>query len=375
MNFYSGVRVAQTISARGVGGSLVGEGVLKELRSDDLAIFLAASDSGTGLPEGIVLVRVDLGSCFVAQAVYLAADRVNTVLSAVAAQSASSPWRQRGWSVLVVDGTRVDTRWWASAEQLGSWRQSAELDAVGASLAERGSGIAKYVRRESIPSLIRDAVNAAEEAERSTARSAVLLFSQSFELSAAVAEMKEDGLIRDLFPTWSHARWRRPLVAAVRMSLNGIQTNDLGWSIITEQNGVESLDLKVALAHKSELIQFAEPGIVRSHVKDLLDTAFDAPRLAAELERIEELITVLADRRRRVRNALAHGNPVSHRLFPSAVTASRTIAQFGLQAAFNSLESGRTVQSEMSTIIQRGVRVVDKVKLGTNYYDYLDQST
>lgn len=230
-------------------------------------------------------------------------------------------------------------------------------DTWGAGLTARaievhGPRIAKALAREELPRFLAAAIQVQVTLDHPFSRDMALRSPSEADISgviplsdrvvqhvAAHAGMDPNDLFRVLGEQWAHTRWLNDLQRAAGMCLlGGNGLSDLRNELTREwMSSNPTLPWVLFLADRSEdFLSLCRLEHERSWIARMFASISDHPSYAAIVTDYEEKGTVLEARRRRVRNALVHGNPVS---FP-VVQSVREYAEFlGGRALNVSLES------------------------------------
>lgn len=332
--------------------------------------------------EQVVLARVDLGWRTPAGAMQAAVDLVSALTDTAYLRSGGSRWLPYGWEMLLVDGRQVSSRVFVTDDVTAQWPRPYVLERTSAELAAIGNRLGAVLAASPLPPDLFEAVRSATEAESADLRSKIVLYDRVTELVAAnaAAESGEE-LCRLLTASWPHAAWRADVLAAVEAALQAGRWGDgseraaeVGRQIKTTMaGGGYTLDLVATAERTEELTALLDGAAEAGRAAETFGTFHDAAAYTAYMARRREECASLADRLRRVRNALAHGNPVQVRTIRTVSALAQYIASAALSEALSAFMDGHDIFSRLAQHGADRVADLETIRAGTTPADLLRQ--
>jgi hypothetical protein len=233
-------------------------------------------------------------------------------------------------------------------------------------IEEHGPRIAMALAREELPRFLSAALEVQITAEHPFSRDMVLRKPSEADISsviplsdrvvqhiAAHAALAPNDLFHMLGKRWSHVRWLTDVQRAVHMCLLGGGGRDELLNELTHawftNNPPRPWILFVA-DRSAELLSLCRIESERAWIRRMFASVSDIAKYRVLVEYYTTEGVVLEARRRRVRNALAHGNPVTF----AVVESVREYAEFLSGSALNlALESYVEDKMPAATLAQR----------------------
>lgn len=326
------------------------------------------------IDEHVVLARVDLGWRTPAGAMQAAVDLVCALTDTAYLRSGGARWVPYGWEMLLVDGRRVSSRVFATDDVLARWPRPYVLERTSAELAATGNKFGEVLAASPLPPDLSEAVRSATEAESADLRSKILLYDRVTELVAANAGAEDaEDLRRLIASSWPVSTWRADVLNAVELALEAGRWGEtreaaaeLGRQIRTPlPNGGYTLDL-VGTADRAEDLVKLLPGDARVRAEaQTLRTFHDATAYVAYLELREQECVHLSDRLRRVRNALAHANPVQVTTIRTVTALAQYVASAALSEALDAFRDGHDMFDRLTEYEMHRVADLQTITAGT----------
>ncbi|MEV7926172.1 hypothetical protein [Kitasatospora sp. NPDC088779] len=285
------------------------------------------------------LVRVDLGRTTAAGALDRAVRTVNTILNVSIHNSGGIRPH------LVQHGLLRSGRVSSFGFQASSREMSIPDDHYGADITRRavekhGPRIALAMAREELPRFLAAALEVQTAADHPFSRDMMMREPSEADISsvtplsdrvvqhvAAHAALAPNELFDLLGERWPHARWLSDVQRAVRMCLlGGGEQDELCHELTCELFASNSSSpwLLFVADRSSDLFSLCRIESERAWIRRMFESVSDHAEYVALIEYYTAEGSVLEARRRRLRNALVHGNPVS---FP-IVESVREYAEF-----------------------------------------------
>jgi hypothetical protein len=309
------------------------------LYRDELRELANESFSGIPFESGEVLVRVDLGQRPVAGALDEGWRWATFVAGFATLSARTRAWPKRGWNVL-----QTDDVWhygWFATDDLEDHPTSARIERVAREL-ERIS-VAMIAKPDSLSPNLIEAVDSAIEARGTEIRSRNILRFRVLEMVAAHAGVAEvDDLLALMKGQWAHDGIGHRVVSAVHVTLLGHAVDPalgglnerLRNLILTHQaTGGVLVDMPAVAENAGGLLSLVRSEYERQALRADLDAVRVAALCAEYLSRLEGEEVLLYSRLRRVRNALTHGNPITHDAASSVDNYLMYLTEFALEKA------------------------------------------
>lgn len=317
-----------------------------------------------GPDEKVVLARVDLGTRSPVGALETAERLVATLVDTASHRSDGARWLPYGWNMLVLDGCRVSSSSYATEDVMAAWERPNERIRTSAELAEMGPRLGTALAHSLLPSDLAEALRTAGESRTSDARSRIVLDDRVIEFVAASAGVEDGQAIADLIVDgWPAARWRTELFNIIVRALDAgrwradAAADNLAERVKTPgENDSIVIHFDVAADCAGELIGLLEDQIDVLHARELLATLNDGNSFLAYAAARRAEAAVLTERLRRVRNALAHGNPVQSESIESVAAFSTYIANGALHEALDAYRDGHNMLDRLREYEARRVR-------------------
>lgn len=325
------------------------------------------------------LVRVDLGETTAAGAVPRAVDIVNTILN-VSIHNAGGIRPH-----LVQHGVLRSGR--LAAMSFGVPRREAGFpdDHYGAgitaeALEEHGPKIAEALAREELPRFLAAALEvqttaghpfsrdmALREPSEADIRGVIPLADRVVQHIAAHAAMDPNVLFEQLGTRWPHARWLTDIRRAVHMCLLGGGQHQELLRALTGEWFKPKLPWILFVADRAEdLLFLCRIESERAWITRMFQSVTSHDSYAALIEEYTAEQMILEARRRRVRNALVHGNPASF----TVVESVREYAEFQSGTALQlGLESYVSASDPISALAKRTAEF-EAMRLGQDAASY-----
>ncbi|MCF4122179.1 hypothetical protein L1785_14455 [Antribacter sp. KLBMP9083] len=297
------------------------------------------------------LVRVDLGETTAAGAVTRAVDIVNTILN-VSIHNAGGIRPGLSQHALLRSGRPGSSTLMISSRATGFPDDHYGANLTAEAIATHGPRIAEALSREELPRFLAAALEVQTTADHpfsrdmalrkpseADLRSVIPLADRVVQHVAAHAALDPNDAFDLLGQHWPHARWLTDVRRAVHLCLSGGgERQELRNELTREwlaRNPVRPWILLVA-DRAADLHSMCRIESERAWIARMLHSVSD---FAAYRELIQEYTNegdVLEARRRRVRNALVHGNPANFAVVESvreyANFLSGTALQLGLES-------------------------------------------
>lgn len=293
-----------------------------------------------------ILVRVDLGNTTAAGAVSRAVDIVDTILN-VSIHNAGGIRPRLAQHGVIRSGKP------SSASFMAVWRETGFPDdhygagMTAEAIEQYGPRIAEALARAELPRFLAAAIEVQTAADHPFSRDMVLRKPSEADISsviplsdrvvqhiAAHAAMAPDALFTLLGTHWPHVRWLTDLRRAAGMCLLGGGLRD---ELLTELTG-EWLSSRpkqpwiLLLADRADdFLSLCRLEHERAWITRMFTSVGDHATYSALIHEYTDEGKVLEARRRRVRNALVHGNPASF----AVVQSVREYADFLSGSAIN----------------------------------------
>jgi hypothetical protein len=309
------------------------------LYRDELRELAIDSISGIPFESREVLVRIDLGQRPVAGALDEGWRWATFVAGFATLSARTRAWPKRGWNVLQTDDGRQYG--WFATDDLEDHHSSARVERVARELERISHAI--VAKPDSLSPNLIEAVDSAIAARGTEIRSRNILRFRVLEMVAADAGVADvDELLALMKGQWAHDGIGHRIVFAVYATLFG-QAADPALSalgkrlrslILTHQaTGGALVDMPTAVENAGGLLSLVNSEYEGQALRVDLDAVRDATLCAEYLSRLEGDEALLYSRLRRVRNALTHGNPITHDAASSVDSYLMYLTEFALEKA------------------------------------------
>ncbi|MFC5789153.1 hypothetical protein EDM22_00215 [Agromyces tardus] len=317
------------------------------------------------LREVETLVRVDLGNTTTAGAVERAVAIVDVIIN-VALHRSGGIRPQLAEHVIVVSGKPVGSGHNAVWNQTGFPDDTYGAGMTSEAIAEHGPRIADTLAREELPRFLAAAIEVQTTLDHPFSRDMALRKPSEADISsvipladrivqhvAAHAAMDPNDLFPLLVDKWAHARWLGDLQRAAGMCLlGGGERRDLQHELTVEWLSTRPKQpwLLLLADRAADFISLCRLEHERGWIERMFASISDHATYRALIAEYAAEGEVLEGRRRRIRNALVHGNPAT---FP-VVESTRAFAEFQSRTAlYVALESFVDSTDPQSALAER----------------------
>ena len=297
------------------------------------------------------LVRVDLGEATAAGAVTRATDIVNTILN-VSIHNAGGARPHLAQYGILQSGRVGSTSFMVSRREAGFPDDHYGARITSDAIDEHGPRIAQALAREELPRFLAAALEVQTIADHPFSRDMALRKPSEADISsvipladrvvqhvAAHAALDRNKLFKLLGERWPHVRWLVDIQRAVHMCLLGGGRREELLNDLTRvwfSNNPSRPWILFVADRAADLLSLCRIESERAWVARMFASVSDFAKSRVLIEYYAAEGVVLEARRRRVRNALVHGNPASF----AVVGSVREYAEFLSGTALNlSLES------------------------------------
>ncbi|WP_329453157.1 hypothetical protein OG894_41890 (plasmid) [Streptomyces sp. NBC_01724] len=304
-----------------------------------------------------VLVRVDLGTTTAAGAVNRAVRLVDTILN-VSIHNSGGIRPHLVQHGLLRSGQVGSSSFMVSGRESGFPDDHYGADITARAIEEHGLRIASALAGGELPRFLAAALEVQTTADRPFSRDMVLRKPSEADISsvipladrvvqhiAAHAALAPNDVFDLLGRCWPHARWLGDVQRAVGMCLlGGGHRDDLRSELIREwlaKNPSRPWILFVA-DRCGDLLSLCRIESERAWIKRMFASVSDYAEYRALIEYYTSEGAVLEARRRRVRNALVHGNPASYAIVESVRDYARFLSRSALSLGLESYVEGTT---------------------------------
>jgi hypothetical protein len=297
------------------------------------------------------LIRVDLGNSVAAGAVERAVAMVDVIIN-VALHRSGGIRPQLAEHVVVLAGKPSGSAYLAVWDQTGFPDDSYGAGMTASAIEEHGPRIADALAREELPRFLAAALEVQATLDHPFSRDMALRKPSEADISGVIP--LADRIVQhvaahasidpnDLFPLlgekWAHARWLGNLQQAAGMCLvGGSGQSELHHELTVEwfSRRPKQPGLLFVADRATDFLTLCRVEHERAWIGRMLASISDHAKYSALIAEYEEEREVLEARRRRIRNALVHGNPAT---FP-VVRSTRSFAEFqSATALYVALES------------------------------------
>lgn len=347
--------------------------LLEESVGFDAERILEHEESG----ESHVLVRVDMGARSPLGAAVDAHQRIDALLN-IAAGAGGVSWVSTGTSAILLDGDIAGGNLGTNYARQTPFADNYGMGATSELVESWSKQLEASLLKGPMPGPLMEALGAVKEARLTdhrdvhfydarpvTPRVATALEDHALEQIATLAQLKPEKLMNELVAEEAARAWDRWVAGAIAAPLNHREET-------TEQHrereaveraicrhtsyGTRVVDLGKAWDARDALRKLARDPAVRADLEEAL-LAISSP---AEEQRSRE--RVLADtelvrrRHRRIRNAVAHGNPASPAGIGSIRDYSDSVASDALSLALQSYASSRDISAVIADRVRARAR-------------------
>ncbi|MFG2948413.1 hypothetical protein [Streptomyces adustus] len=302
-----------------------------------------------------VLVRVDLGTTTTAGAVDRAVRIVDTILD-VSIHNSGGIRPHLVQHGLLRSGQVGSTSFMVSGRETGFPDDRYGAGITARAIEEHGPRIASALASGELPRFLAAALKVQTTADRPFSRDMMLRKPSEADISnvipladrvvqhiAAHAALAPNPLFDLLGRRWPHARWLGDVQRAVGMCLlSGGPRDDLRSELIREwfaKNPSRPWILFVA-DRCGDLLSLCRIESERAWIKRMFASVSDYAEYRVLIEYYTAEGAVLETRRRRVRNALVHGNPASFAVVESVREYARFLSRYALSLGLESHVEG-----------------------------------
>lgn len=357
-----------------------------QFREDDLV-------PGDLAGENFVLVRVDLGQRSAAGAAEEATRRVDALLS-IAIEAGGVSWLNTGTSATLVDGQeRMSTSGAIHRRDGDTFHDSYGIRVTSELLTDWAARLDAVLRVGPMPAFLVEALSSVREASMMdhrdvlfynarpvTPRVALALEDHAIELIASLAQLHPERLVTVLQQDEADHRWSQMLagglVAPLDTNRKTAKLHDAATSLTqsvsrTAPNGVRVVALEKVWEVRDQLRALpVSPAaeITRDFCLAAISSTSDEE---VGRERAKQAVELLRTRHRRVRNAIAHGNPVTPVAIGSVREFSQRVTRQALAIALHAHATGTDVSSylagrsqdrdETNAEVANGVCMLDRI--------------
>jgi hypothetical protein len=297
------------------------------------------------------LVRVDLGTTTAAGALERAVAIVDVIIN-VALHRSGGIRPQLAEHVVVRSGVPASSGHRAVWDQTGFPDDTYGAGMTSEAIHEHGPRIADALARHELPRFLAAAIEVQTTLDHPFSRDMALRNPSEADISgviplsdrivqhvAAHAAMDPNDLFPLLCEKWAHARWLNDLQRAASMCLlGGAEDRTVHHSLSVEWLSSQPKRpwLLLLADRQADFLSLCRLEHERAWIQRMFESISDHAKYAALLAEYEADGEVLEARRRRLRNALVHGNPAT---FP-VVESARSFAEFlGGTALYVALEA------------------------------------
>ncbi|MEU5990793.1 hypothetical protein ABZ806_17625 [Spirillospora sp. NPDC047418] len=313
--------------------------------------------SPSNLPDerATVLVRVDLGHDSFSDPVSIAKKQMDAIVALTGLQIGSSSWRLMSGYLHVIDGKIRGMGAFRKEHDLEAIMSSPYVDGTDEALAEIESDFAPYfpIQKPELTELV-DVAHAWKGASQQEPLSSIVLYVRILEL---VASRVFDKPWQEYLDYFLAKAW-------VRSELHGALSGVLYRAIFDQPPGLSSaqkqelrnLQLSVFKSKHSGFEVRMVKGFDALHFLSTIYSIHDGPgreidevaktlaspmAIALRRDELMEDWRIIRSRLHRIRNALAHGGPVSARSASTVHEYARKMASWGLQLSLQGELSGK----------------------------------
>lgn len=285
------------------------------------------------------LVRVDLGTTTTAGALERAVAIVDVIIN-VALHRSGGIRPQLAEHVVVRSGAPANSGHRAVWDQTGFPDDTYGAGMTSEAIHEHGPRIADALARQELPRFLAAAIEVQTTLDHPFSRDMALRKPSEADISsviplsdrivqhvAAHAAMDPNHLFPLLGEEWAHARWLNDLQRAASMCLlGGAEDRAVHHGLTVEWYSSQPKQpwLLLLADRQADFLSLCRLEHERAWIQRMFESISDHAKYTALMSEYEEEGEVLEARRRRLRNALVHGNPAT---FP-VVESARSFAEF-----------------------------------------------
>lgn len=314
--------------------------------------------------ESFVLARADLGERSPLGATEEAERRVDALLN-IAAGAGGVSWVNTGTSVTLLDGDPAQASFGANTAPQESFADDYGIGATSELVESWSKRLETAMTSGPMPEPLVEALAAVKEARLTdhrdvhfydtrpvTPRVATALEDHALEQVASLAKLKPELLMNELMWQEAYRAWYNWALAALVAPLNHRE----GTSRQRSKRKAVEATVRHYTTYGARVVSFVEAWDARDDLRELAST----PAMRASLEsallavsdpaeeaqsraRIQAQTQLLRNRHRRVRNAVAHGNPLSPASLDSVRAYSDRVTGDALAIALESYATSRSI--------------------------------
>jgi hypothetical protein len=297
------------------------------------------------------LVRVDLGHTTAAGAASRAIDIVNTILN-VAVHNAGGIRPRLAQYGLIQSGMPGASSFMYAERETGFPDDHYGAEITAEAIEMHGSQIAEALAREELPRFLSAAIDVQTAADHPFSRDMAMRRPSEADISsvipladrvvqhiAAHAAMNPNDLFNLLQDRWPHARWLTDLRRASGMCLlGGGRRDELRNELLVKwRSGKPEQPWILLLADRADdFISLCRLEHERAWIARMFASISDHDVYSTLIDEYTAESNVLEARRRRVRNALVHGNPASFTVVQSVHEYSDFLSGIALNLGLES---------------------------------------
>ncbi|MGX5695721.1 hypothetical protein ACWKWP_05930 [Agromyces soli] len=316
--------------------------------------------TGTDAPPSVI-VRVDLGLREWHGGLEDAAADVEAMLAIASTWVDGIRWRRVGASALRADGRGV-------AYSHAVAKQHSFVDWMG--IRETTAGLDEWLPKlddvldaRPIPTDLRESARLLSEArlessresslgaaQRVHERTALILRDQAFERIAAYAGLPVQQMAESLRSLLPYSLWLQDTIHMVDDILRYSRDSNEATNIrkrIESRLGPDSIDLIALADAQKPILALCSNRVERLRLRSLM-RGLTEPRHYLQLSRDHaDRLARMEDRHRRVRNAIAHGNPVTAETVRSVLSFGETRATVAMTMALRAFTAGQSLEDHL----------------------------
>ncbi len=164
---------------------------------------------------------------------------------------------------------------------------------------------------------------------------------------AAYAMMAPEDFFEELIAWWPAARWEADVHRATTMSLMSIGENQARCDQLKRKlysSGPTSPWLVFVADHAKEISNLCKVESDKAWVTRVLASVDDTQAYAELHNEYTQEAQIIAERRKRARNAIVHGNPIEVQAVDSVTEFSRFLSQTAIRVGLESFMTGQSVR-------------------------------
>lgn len=315
--------------------------------------------------ESLVLVRADLGVRSPLGAREEAERRIDSVLN-IAAGAGGVSWVSTGTSTTLLDGEPGQSSLGANYARQEPFTDDYGIGATSELVESWSERLEAALSRAPMPDPLVEALSAVKEARLTdhrdvhfydarpvTPRVATALEDHALEQIASLAKMKPEALMNELMRQEAYRAWENWALGALVAPLNhsddeSSEHHNARKSIEAKvcrytNYGARVVDLAKAWEHRDELRRLPYSFAMRVSLEAALEAISDPSTESRTRARISSQTQLVRNRHRRVRNAVAHGNPVSPATLDSVRSYADRVTSDALAVALESYATSRSI--------------------------------